>query len=285
MPSLRLSPDDARDIASYLITQKHADAVYADASFMDDPKLKPPRAKNSSSITAARAAMKFPASRTKAASAPNSRTKAASPSSASISLSGPKTPSSAFCPTAKRIPRGPWYRPEGLLRNQARPNPGLYDQRQVQTRIRWTACACPSRMSNREEDIDALDDHASRLDRSDASARVHVQARRPARRYIQKGWWIVTKYNCIGCHQIDIGQKSVLHGRCRNIRARTKQNLPPVLTSEGARVNPEWLKAVSRESVAQHHGHEPQRRALVSAGAHAHVLSVRRRDSHARAVL
>src|SRR6201993_3219975 len=37
MPSLRLSPDDARDVASYLITLKHADATYADASFMDDP--------------------------------------------------------------------------------------------------------------------------------------------------------------------------------------------------------------------------------------------------------
>ncbi|HXP69968.1 MAG TPA: hypothetical protein VOA88_11835, partial [Candidatus Dormibacteraeota bacterium] len=37
MPSLRLSPDDARDVASYLITLKHPDATYADASFMDDP--------------------------------------------------------------------------------------------------------------------------------------------------------------------------------------------------------------------------------------------------------
>ncbi|HVO80822.1 MAG TPA: cytochrome c, partial [Terriglobales bacterium] len=41
MPILRLSEDDARDIASYLISQKKKDtASYPDTSFMDDPKLK-----------------------------------------------------------------------------------------------------------------------------------------------------------------------------------------------------------------------------------------------------
>jgi mono/diheme cytochrome c family protein len=59
---------------------------------------------------------------------------------------------------------------------------------------------------------------------------------------IQKGWWLVTKYNCIGCHQIGIGQRSVLMG-LPQYQAENKQNLPPVLTSEGARVSPDWLKA------------------------------------------
>ena len=41
MPSLRLSVEDAQDIASYLITQKDKDpSSYADASYMDDPQLK-----------------------------------------------------------------------------------------------------------------------------------------------------------------------------------------------------------------------------------------------------
>ena len=39
MPSLRLSMDDTRDIATYLMTQKRADASYAAADYMDDPKL------------------------------------------------------------------------------------------------------------------------------------------------------------------------------------------------------------------------------------------------------
>ena len=40
MPSLRLTVEDARDIASYLETQKHPDASFPAADFMDDPNLK-----------------------------------------------------------------------------------------------------------------------------------------------------------------------------------------------------------------------------------------------------
>ena len=41
MPSLRLAPEDAEDIATYLMTQKKQEpSSYADASFMDDPALK-----------------------------------------------------------------------------------------------------------------------------------------------------------------------------------------------------------------------------------------------------
>src|ERR1700722_11168153 len=41
MPSLRLAPEDAEDIATYLMTQKKQEpSAYADASFMDDPALK-----------------------------------------------------------------------------------------------------------------------------------------------------------------------------------------------------------------------------------------------------
>src|SRR5580704_5449820 len=39
MPSLRLTNADSRDIASFLITQKHADATYAAAPYMDDPQM------------------------------------------------------------------------------------------------------------------------------------------------------------------------------------------------------------------------------------------------------
>ncbi len=40
MPSLRLTEDEARDIASYLMTKKHDNATYQDAGYMDDPNLK-----------------------------------------------------------------------------------------------------------------------------------------------------------------------------------------------------------------------------------------------------
>ena len=40
MPSLRLSVEDSRDVASYLITLKHPDAHFDAADFMDDAQLK-----------------------------------------------------------------------------------------------------------------------------------------------------------------------------------------------------------------------------------------------------
>ena len=43
MPSLRLTIEEARDIASYLMTRKHDGATYAAADYMDDPKLKAQR--------------------------------------------------------------------------------------------------------------------------------------------------------------------------------------------------------------------------------------------------
>ena len=69
MPNLRLTPEDARDIASYLITQKHADASYLSADYSWTIRTSPKRARIWCSTTVARDAMRSPGSKTKAASA------------------------------------------------------------------------------------------------------------------------------------------------------------------------------------------------------------------------
>jgi cytochrome c551/c552 len=61
------------------------------------------------------------------------------------------------------------------------------------------------------------------------------------RRDIQEGWWIVKKYNCMGCHQFKVGQDSILMNLPRYQTAEWKDQLPPKLLTEGARVNPQWL--------------------------------------------
>jgi hypothetical protein len=60
------------------------------------------------------------------------------------------------------------------------------------------------------------------------------------RRDIQEGWWVVKKYNCMGCHQLIPGQKTSLMAmvRYRDIQ----EQLPPKLLTEGSRVDPEWLQ-------------------------------------------
>ncbi|HYE15649.1 MAG TPA: hypothetical protein VD968_14490, partial [Pyrinomonadaceae bacterium] len=60
---------------------------------------------------------------------------------------------------------------------------------------------------------------------------------------IQDGWWVIKKYNCMGCHTVQVGQSSVLSGlpMYQESGDLKKDQLPPGLTTEGARVDPDWL--------------------------------------------
>ena len=61
------------------------------------------------------------------------------------------------------------------------------------------------------------------------------------RQDIQNGWWVVKKYNCMGCHQLQVGQRSVVMDLPFYQTPEGHDLLPPRLTSEGARVDPAWL--------------------------------------------
>ena len=61
------------------------------------------------------------------------------------------------------------------------------------------------------------------------------------RKAVQDGWWIIKKYNCMGCHSVQVGQKSTLAQLPLYQNPDWKDQLPPNLTSEGARVDPNWL--------------------------------------------
>ena len=61
------------------------------------------------------------------------------------------------------------------------------------------------------------------------------------RQDIQNGWWVIKKYNCQGCHQLEVGQTSVVQDLAFYKTPEGKDLLPPRLTSEGARVDPGWL--------------------------------------------
>ncbi|HEX8710051.1 MAG TPA: cytochrome c, partial [Pyrinomonadaceae bacterium] len=58
---------------------------------------------------------------------------------------------------------------------------------------------------------------------------------------VQDGWWVIKKYNCMGCHSVQIGQRSILMDLPLYQDPDWKDQLPPRLTSEGARVDPNWL--------------------------------------------
>jgi hypothetical protein len=67
------------------------------------------------------------------------------------------------------------------------------------------------------------------------------------RKAVQDGWWVVKKYNCMGCHNIQVGQRSVLMDLPLYQNPDWKEQLPPNLTSEGARVDPNWLLGFLRD--------------------------------------
>ena len=72
MPSLRLSPEDAQDIATYLITQKKQDpSAYAERFVHGRSEAEGRRQEVGSALRLRRMPRDLPASKTKAASAPN----------------------------------------------------------------------------------------------------------------------------------------------------------------------------------------------------------------------
>lgn len=63
-----------------------------------------------------------------------------------------------------------------------------------------------------------------------------------ARADIQAGWWILTRHNCTGCHQIRPGNVSSFMTIPRYVDDPDwAEQLPPQLYTEGARVQPDWL--------------------------------------------
>jgi cytochrome c551/c552 len=237
MPSLRLSPDDARDVASYLITLKHADASYADASFMDDPKqaakgkelVRHYGCAGCHEISGFEDEGRIGTELTNEGSKPIERLDFA------LYTEDAKR---GILPDGKKSPRGTWFDPKGFFEEKLR-NPALYDQGKYHANP-MDALRMPKPNLQSNAEVEAL--VTMLLGSTDPTLPPEYMYKPfDRRRYIEDGWWIVTKYNCIGCHQIDVGQKTVLQ-TLPFYQGENKANLPPVLTTEGARVNPEWLR-------------------------------------------
>jgi len=237
MPSLRLSPDDARDVASYLITLKHADATYADASFMDDPAqaakgkdlVRHYGCAGCHEISGFEDEGRIGTELTNEGSKPIERLDFA------LFTEDAKR---GILPDGKKSERGPWFDSKGFFEEKLR-NPGLYDQGKYHANP-MDALRMPKPNLQSNGELEAL--VTMLLGSTDPTLPPEYMFKPfDRRRYIEDGWWIVTKYNCIGCHQIDVGQKTVLQ-TLPFYQGENKANLPPVLTTEGARVNPEWLR-------------------------------------------
>ena len=224
MPSLRLSEDEARDIASYLMTRKHDRVAYADAAYLEDPALRPKGmalvrqygCANCHEIAGLEEELRIGTELSREGSKPVDRLDFA-------------------LLTGKANAEG-WLTHKGFFEHKLE-NPAIFDtgkEKAAQERLKM-----PNFHLSKPE-IDAVTTFLlGSVDATVPPRYFYTPADR--RQDITEGWWVVAKYNCMGCHQLHPGQASVLQTLPDYQDTDGREQLPPTLIGEGARVNPAWL--------------------------------------------
>ena len=248
MPSLRLSVPDAQDIATYLISQKQQEpSSYPDAAFMEDPNLREEGKKwvrhfgcaGCHEISGFADEGRIGTELTAEGSKPIERldfalyTEPAQRGTGKDPITNPED--------LQRLPEGPakgqWYDHKGFFEHKLA-EPDVYDKGKIKSETEVL------RMPNPHLTKDQIRSLTTLLLGSEETSLPASYQYKPgdARHDIQEGWWIVKKYNCMACHQFIPGQSTTLMGMTRYQDPDWKEQLPPKLLTEGARVDPEWLR-------------------------------------------
>ncbi|MBI3694481.1 MAG: c-type cytochrome, partial [Acidobacteria bacterium] len=237
MPSLRLTWDEARDIASYLATLKKDGASYPPAPFLDDLSLKEKGihlvrnygCAGCHEISGLEDEGRIGTELTKEGSKPIERLDFAlltHPAKQGIQPPG-------FPPKKSKES---WYNHKGFFEHKLK-QPDVYDVGKEKPQLERL------KMPNfrlADSEINAL---ATLLLGAVDSQLPESYFYRPQdqRRDIQEGWWIIRKYNCMGCHVLRANQQTVFMTLPRYQDPDWKEQMPPQLVGEGARVDPAWL--------------------------------------------
>ena len=249
MPSLRLSPEDAEDIASYLITQKKQEpSSYADAAFMDDPNLKEEGKKwvrfygcgGCHEISGMEDEGRIGTELTFEGSKPIERLDFAL-STEPAQRGGNGSEPIKDKEDLARLPDGPatkpWYDHKGFFEHKLA-EPNVFDHGMAEYKSDTEKLRMPNVHLTKDQ---VLDITTFLMGSQETSLPASYQYKPGDYRHdIQDGWWVVKKYNCMGCHQFIPGQKTILMGLRQYQDAQ--EQLPPKLLTEGARVDPEWLR-------------------------------------------
>ena len=247
MPSLRLSPEDAEDIATYLMTQRQQEpSAYPDATFMDDLALKQEGKKwvrhfgcaGCHEIAGFEDEGRIGTELTFEGSKPIERLDFAL-STEPAQRGGRDSEPIKDKDDLARLPDGPatkpWYHHKGFFEHKLA-EPNVFDQGMVKSETE--ALRMPNLHLTKEQVLDLT---TFLMGSQETSLPTSYQYKPgDARHDIQEGWWIVKKYNCMGCHQFIPGQRTILMGLQQYQDAQ--EQLPPKLLTEGARVDPEWLR-------------------------------------------
>ena len=226
MPSLRLTEDEARDIASYLMTRKRNNATFEDASYMDNPsrdmlnlgrdKVRFYGCAGCHEIAGLEDEQRIGTELTKEGSKPIERL--------DFALLGHKAEDEG------------WLTHKGFFEHKLE-NPAVYDQgkeKAPQDKLKM-----PNFNFSKPE-IDAVTTFLEGSVDASVPAR-YFYTPTDQRQDIIDGWWVVRKYNCMGCHKVHVAQTTTFDTLKRYQDPDWKEQKPPTLIGEGARVRPDWL--------------------------------------------
>jgi cytochrome c551/c552 len=237
MPNFRLTDQDARDIATYLVTL-NADASYPDASYMDDPKLldkgqaliKTYGCAGCHEIRGFEEEQRIGKELTTEGATPLERLDFA------MLTHRAELGYDAYDEDKKTKP---WYNHKGFIEHKIS-DPAVYDQGKEKDPREHLRMPKPYLT---EEWKTALTTFLIGSVGTEGSNVPRTLFYNPTdqQKAIQDGWWVVKKYNCMGCHSVQVGQRSVLSTLPLYSSPETKDQVPPGLMTEGARVDPDWL--------------------------------------------
>lgn len=224
MPNMRLSGKEARDIASYLSSLKSSEAKYPAAPFMNDTKLFDEGKSLVShygcagchEIAGLENAGRIGTDLTKEGSKPLERLD--------------------FGRLFHVAHKEDWANHKGFFERKLR-NPAIYDAGKEITDP-LSALRMPDFGLSKEE-ISALTTFLLGSVDSRFPQRFYHNPEGPAKD-IQDGWWILKKYNCVGCHQVAPDDKPRIQDLAIYSGAN-RSKAPPSLVGVGARLDPDWL--------------------------------------------
>lgn len=248
MPNFRLSESDSRDIATYLFSLS-SPPDYSDAAFMDDPALKEKGrdmikrygCAGCHEISGFEDEQRIGKELTVEGATPIERldfalqTKHAEEGFEPLEVLKPQQKEGEE-PTEEK----PWYNHKGFFSHKIT-QPSIYDEgkeKDPKDRLRMPEPYLTPQWRNA---LTTFLIGSVGIEGANVPGTLFYNPQDQRRQDIQNGWWVIKKYNCQGCHQLQVGQTSVLMTIPFYQSPEGKDLLPPRLSSEGARVDPAWL--------------------------------------------
>jgi len=264
MPNFRLSEQDSRDIATYLFSLGKG-TQWPDASYMDDPKLKDQGAylikqygcANCHEIRGFEDEQRIGKELTAEGATPIERLDFA------LLTHDAEKNINPF--TGEKYPRRvgmeeKWYNRKGFFEHKLE-EPGIYDKGKEKEPRDHLRMPDPYLTPEWKNALTTFLLGSVGTEGANVPASFFYQAT-DQRKDVQEGWWLIKKYNCMGCHSVQVGQKSVLQDLPQYLTPEGKDQLPPALMTEGARVDPNWLMRFLIDPSLSNGSDDPTVRAL-----------------------